>query len=144
MLCIWWDQQGVVYYELLQLNETITRDRYRFQLMRLSRALKEKQLQHEQRYDKVILQHDNAWPHVAQAVKTYLEALKWKVLSNPLYSPDIAASNYHLFWSMTHGLSEQKFFSYKKLGWFVDSLKRCRLLSTRNSYTAKKMGKSSG
>ena len=24
MLCIWWDQLGVVYYELLKLNETIT------------------------------------------------------------------------------------------------------------------------
>ena len=26
MLCIWWDQQGVVYYELLKPNETITVD----------------------------------------------------------------------------------------------------------------------
>ena len=24
MLCIWWDQLGVVYYELLKSNETIT------------------------------------------------------------------------------------------------------------------------
>ena len=42
MLCIWWDQQGVVYYELLKPNETITGERYRLQFMRLSRALKEK------------------------------------------------------------------------------------------------------
>ena len=28
MLCIWWDQLGVVYYELLQPNETITGERY--------------------------------------------------------------------------------------------------------------------
>jgi len=42
LLCIWWDQQGVIYYELLKPNETITGDRYRLQLMRLSRALKEK------------------------------------------------------------------------------------------------------
>lgn len=34
MLCIWWDQLGVVYYELLQPNETITGERYRTQLMR--------------------------------------------------------------------------------------------------------------
>jgi len=55
-------------------NETITGDR--LQLMRLSRALKEKRPQYEQKYDKVILQHDNARPHVAQVVKTYLETLK--------------------------------------------------------------------
>ena len=36
MLCIWWDQLGVVYYELLKPTEIITGDRYRTQLMRLS------------------------------------------------------------------------------------------------------------
>ena len=36
MLCIWWDQLDVVYYEQLKPTETITGDRYRTQLMRLS------------------------------------------------------------------------------------------------------------
>ena len=40
MLCIWWDQLGVVYYELLQPNETITVKRFQQQLMQVSRALK--------------------------------------------------------------------------------------------------------
>jgi len=88
MLCIWWDQQGVMYYELLQFNETIIGDRYRLQLM--GWALKEKRPQHEQRYKKVIVQHDNARPHI---VKTCLETLKWEVLSHPVYSPDIAPSD---------------------------------------------------
>jgi len=56
---------------------------------------------------------DNARPHVAAPVKTYLETLKWEVLPHPPYSPDIAPSDYHLFWSMTHGLSEQHFTSYE-------------------------------
>ncbi|KAG5316954.1 MOS1T transposase, partial [Pseudoatta argentina] len=30
----------------------------------------------QKRHDKVILQHDNARPHVAKVVKTYLETLK--------------------------------------------------------------------
>ncbi|KAG5327135.1 SRGEF factor, partial [Pseudoatta argentina] len=46
---------------------TITGDRYRLQLMRLSRALKEKRPLYAQRHDKVILLHDNARPHVAGA-----------------------------------------------------------------------------
>jgi len=52
MLCIWWDQLGVVYYELLKPNETITGTTlYRTQLMRLSRALKEKRAHYYSRHD---------------------------------------------------------------------------------------------
>lgn len=120
MLCIWWDQLGVVYYELLKSNETITGALYRTQLMRLSRALKEKRPQYEQRHDKVILQHDNARPHVAAPVKTYLQTLKWEVLPHPPYSPDIAPSDYHLFRSMTHGLADQRFHSYEEAQKWVD------------------------
>lgn len=121
LLCIWWDQQGVIYYELLKPNETITGDRYRRQLMCLSRALKEKRSLYEQRHDKVILLHDNARPHVAKPVKTYLKTLKWEVLPHPPYSPDIAPSDYHLFRSMAHGLAEQRFHSYEDTKKWVDS-----------------------
>ncbi|UYV74653.1 SETMAR [Cordylochernes scorpioides] len=76
MLCIWWDQLGVIYYELLQPNETITGERYQQQLMRLSRTLKIKRPLYAKRHDKVIYQHDNAWPHVAKVVKETLEALQ--------------------------------------------------------------------
>ncbi|UYV68879.1 hypothetical protein LAZ67_6001426 [Cordylochernes scorpioides] len=114
MLCIWWDQLGVIYYELLQPNETITGERYQQQLMRLSRALKIKRPLYAKRHDKVIYQHDNALPHVAKVVKETLEALQWDVLPHPLYSPDIAPSDYHMFRSMTHGLAEQHFTSYEE------------------------------
>ena len=39
MFCIWWDQLGMVYYEPLKPSETITEDRCRTQLMRLSREM---------------------------------------------------------------------------------------------------------
>lgn len=32
---------------------------------------------------------------------------------HPLYSLDIASSDYHLFRSMAHGLAEQHFYSYE-------------------------------
>ena len=54
----------------------------------------EKWPEYEQRHDKVILLHDNAWPYVAKVVKKYLKMLKWDVLPHPLYSPDIAPSDY--------------------------------------------------
>lgn len=121
MLCIWWDQLGVVYYELLQPSERITGEVYRRQLMRLSRALREKRPQYADRHDKVILQHDNARPHVAAPVKTYLETLKWEVLPHPPYSPDLAPSDYYLFRSMAHGLAGQHFSNYEEVKKWIDS-----------------------
>ena len=110
-----------MYYELLKPSETITGDLYRKQLMRLSRALKDEWPQYNDRHDKVILQHDNARPHVVKPIKTYLETLKWEVLPHPPYSPDIAPSDYHLFRSMTHGLADQHFRSYEEVKNWIDS-----------------------
>ncbi|KAG5324286.1 MOS1T transposase, partial [Pseudoatta argentina] len=107
--------------ELEQLLDEKTGDRYRLQLMRLSRALKEKRSLYAQRHDKVILLHDNARPHVAKPVKTYLETLKWEVLPHPLYSPDIAPSDFHLFRSMAHGLADRRFHSYEEAQKWIDS-----------------------
>jgi len=53
MLCIWWDQKGFVYYELLKPGDFITGDRYRLQLIRLSRTLREKRPEYEQRQIKL-------------------------------------------------------------------------------------------
>ena len=39
MLCIWWDQKGVLYYELLEPGGTINGECYRTQLIRLKRAI---------------------------------------------------------------------------------------------------------
>ncbi|GBP21333.1 Mariner Mos1 transposase [Eumeta japonica] len=120
MMCIWWDQLGVVYYELLNPSETITGTLYQTQLMRLSRALKEKRPRYYSRCNKIIFLLDNARPHVAVPVKNYLNTLDWEVLPHPSYSPDIWPSDYHLFRSMAHTLSEQRFTSYEDTKKWVD------------------------
>ena len=102
MLCIWWDQRDIIYCELLKPSETITGDR--LQLIRLNQALKEKRPEWDNRHNKLILLHDNARPHIAKPVKKYLE-VKWEILPHPLYSPDIAPSDFHLFRSMQLALS---------------------------------------
>jgi len=87
-------------------------------LIRLSRALREKQ-EYEQKHDKVILLHNNARLHVAEVVKKYLETLKWDVLPHSPYSPDIAPSNYWLFRRMqqvTSSLLSQKSKIGSKIG----------------------------
>ena len=59
MLCIWWDQKGVVHYELLKPSDTITGDVYRRQLMRLKVAIEEKRPEWVNRHSKLIFQHDH-------------------------------------------------------------------------------------
>ena len=103
MLCVWWDQCGVVYIELLKAGET---DRYRQQIINLNHALIEKRAEWARRHGKVILQHDNAPSHIDEVVKNTLKALNWEILSHPPYSSDLAPSDYHLFASMGHLLAE--------------------------------------
>jgi len=100
MLSIWSDQEGVTYYQVLKPSETITADRYEQQMIKLDRAVKDKRPQYDGRHDKVILQHDNARPHVAKTVQETLQVLNWEILPHPPYSPDIAPSDYHLFRSI--------------------------------------------
>ena len=73
MLCIWWDQKGVLYYELLKPGETINGGRYRTKIIRLKRAIAEKRPEYATRHEAIIFHHDNARPHVAIPVKNYLE-----------------------------------------------------------------------
>lgn len=124
LLCIWWDQKGPIYYELLEPGVTVTGDRYRQQLKKLKRELKDKRQEWLNRTHKVILLHDNARPHIANVVKNYLNTIGWDVLPHAPYSPDLAPSDYHLFRSMQHGLSEQHFTSYEEVknwlsGWLA-------------------------
>ena len=42
MLCVWWDQEGVIYYELLKPGEIVNAHRYHQQLIKLHHALREK------------------------------------------------------------------------------------------------------
>ena len=72
MLCILWDQKGVLYYELLKSGETINGERYLTQLIRLKRAIAKKRPEYSTRHEAIIFHHDNARPHVAIPVKNYL------------------------------------------------------------------------
>ena len=76
MLCIWWDQKGVLYYELLRPGETIKGERYRTQLIRLKRVIAEKRPEYATRHEAIIFHHDNARLHVAIPIKgvVYLRA----------------------------------------------------------------------
>ncbi|UYV82702.1 hypothetical protein LAZ67_22000618 [Cordylochernes scorpioides] len=92
MLCVWWDWTGVVYFELLKPGETVNTSRYKQQMHSLKEALNEKRPEWR---EKLILQHDKAPAHNATVVKNTIKYLGWELLPHPLYSPDLAQSNYH-------------------------------------------------
>ena len=54
MLSTWWDQKGVLYYELLKPGETINEERYRTQLIRLKRAITKKRPEYATRHEAII------------------------------------------------------------------------------------------
>ncbi|GFT28884.1 mariner Mos1 transposase [Trichonephila clavipes] len=66
MLCIFWDQEGPIYYELLKPVETVNTDRYKQQLLNLNDAVLEKREQYKKRQHKVIFLDDNAPNHLAK------------------------------------------------------------------------------
>ena len=121
MLCIWWDQKGVLYYELLKPLETTNGERYRTQLFRFKRAIAEKRPEYATRYEAIIFHHDNARPHVAILVTNNLENSGWEVSPHPPYSPDLAPSDYHLFRSMQIALTGIRFTSEQGIKNWLDS-----------------------
>ena len=76
MMCVWWDQKGIVYYELLKPDETVNGQRYQQQTMNLNHALIEKRSEWDRRHGKVILLHDNAPCHTEKVVKETINAME--------------------------------------------------------------------
>lgn len=107
MLSIWWDWNGVVYFELLPRNVTINSDVYCQQLDKLNKAIAEKRPQLINR--KGVIFH--ARPHTSLMTRQKLLELGWDVLPHPPYSPDLAPSDYYLFWSLQNSLSGKTFAS---------------------------------
>ena len=66
-------------------------------------------------YDKVLLEHDNARPHVAKKTQEHISTnLKWEVLPHPPYSSDLAPSDFYLFRVLDNEI-KGKFFKEKDL-----------------------------
>jgi len=71
MLCIWWDWKGVVYYELLPLNQTINSTKYYSQLDKLKQAIDQERPELVNRKG-VVFHQDNAKPHVSMMIRQKL------------------------------------------------------------------------
>ena len=105
MLSIWWDLCGPIYWEVLPRGITVTAQLYCEQLQRLAEKIRCLWPQ----LSKVCFLHDKARPHIANVTHQMLLQLGWEILPHPLYSPDIAPSDYHLFRSLQNFLSRKLF-----------------------------------
>uniref|UniRef100_A0A914CMP6 Transposase n=1 Tax=Acrobeloides nanus TaxID=290746 RepID=A0A914CMP6_9BILA len=105
LLCLWWDTEGVVHWELLAQGRTITAEVYCQQLDRLAEVLAEKRPHRQQHF----LLHDNARPHTALLTQRKLAQLGWEALPHPPYSPDLAPTDYKAFRSLQHWLNGKEF-----------------------------------
>ncbi|GBN75686.1 Mariner Mos1 transposase [Araneus ventricosus] len=112
--------------------------------MHLRQALKRKRVDSMKRHDEGIFQHENVWPHIVKEFKQTLGRLHWDVLPLPPYSPDVVPFDYHLFLSMSHGLSGQRFHSYEDTKiWVNPSIFSEDVVSNMESTFTRKFGKSS-
>ncbi|CAF1214732.1 unnamed protein product [Rotaria magnacalcarata] len=100
MLSIWWDCEGIIYWELLLPNTAIDSKLHCQQLQNLKIVLQANRPERR----KVRLRHGNARPHASKVTRQKLEKLEWEVLPHPPYSPDLAPSDYHPFRSLRNHL----------------------------------------
>ena len=111
MMSIWWDSQGVIYYELLPENTTVKSKLYCKQINSLASAIKEKR----PCKDKIIFLHDNARAHTAKRCCKKIKKLGWEIMPHPPYSPDISPSDYYLFKILKQHLDGEIFDSREDL-----------------------------
>jgi hypothetical protein len=62
-----------------------------------------------------VLLHENVHPLTAACTWALLEHFKWKLFDHPLYSPNLALSNYHMFTYLKNWLVSQHFNNNDKL-----------------------------
>ena len=103
---VWLDQKKIIYYELLKPNQTEMQIFIHNDWLDWVKLYRKNGLSGKGKW-KVILLHDNARQHVAKTTGEKIEVLGWEVLPRPAYSPDLAPSDYYLFWSMQHFFKEK-------------------------------------
>ncbi|CAD6994020.1 unnamed protein product [Ceratitis capitata] len=107
LLCVWWDWQGIIHYELLPYGQILNTDLYCQQLDRLKEAIAQKRPDLDNSSG-IVFHLDYTRPHTSIVTRQKLRELGWEVILHPPYSPDLAPSDYHLFLSMANYLGGEE------------------------------------
>jgi len=106
MLTIFWDARGLLYTEFLTKGSTVNSDKYCATLQSLKQRIRRIRLER----NTFLLHHDNAMPHCSAQTQEAMTSLKFAVVPHPLYSPDLAPSNFWLFPKTEGDVKGSKFF----------------------------------
>jgi histone-lysine N-methyltransferase SETMAR len=107
LLCVWWNYEGLIYYELVPDGRTINAEVYSNKLEKIYTVLLEEYPALVNR-KLVLLQQENA-QHTAKKTLQKIEELEGiELLPNPAFSPDLEPSGYYLFRSMAQFLRGKK------------------------------------
>ncbi|GFR91431.1 histone-lysine N-methyltransferase SETMAR [Elysia marginata] len=92
LFIVFWDIEGVVHIEFLELGQTVNSEGCISTLRALKLRLRRVQCDKHS-----ILQHDNARPHTSRQTQGALRQLELTTLQPPAYSRNLAPSDYYLF-----------------------------------------------
>jgi histone-lysine N-methyltransferase SETMAR len=97
MLTMFWDGQGVLLPHFEKRGENVNSVSYYEVLLKLQNAINRKRsCQLARGVQVLLLHHDNARPHTAQATQERIQELQWELLEHLPHSPDLASSDFHV------------------------------------------------
>jgi histone-lysine N-methyltransferase SETMAR len=107
MATVFWDSKAVMYMDFLTQHHTINTE-YCSALLEgpVKAAIRNKRKRVQ---TSVSFLQDNARPQVAAHTMETIQKLKWNILPQPPYSPDLAPSDYHLFGPLKEHLGGKRF-----------------------------------
>ena len=93
MVTVFWNSVDVIQVDFMSKGATINLDVYINKLKKLKTRIG--RVQPVLEMSKVLLQHDNAMPHISLKTREFISSCGWTTISNPPYLPDLAPSDFH-------------------------------------------------
>jgi histone-lysine N-methyltransferase SETMAR len=110
---VFWDSQGVLLAHFKKCGVNMNSASYCKVLLKLRDEIRRKRPGHLARG--ALLHHDNARPHTARATQEIIQELQWELPEHPPYSPDLVASDFHLFGLLKNRLGGKRFADYEEV-----------------------------
>ena len=107
MATVFWDTDGVIHIDYLPRGTTMNGQYYADLLVRLRESIKEKRRGKIRRG--VLLQQDNAPVHSSKVAMQSVRDCGFELLPHPPYSPDLAPSDFFLFYKLKKELRGQRY-----------------------------------
>ena len=111
MVTVFWDSVGVILVDFMPKGAIINSDVYIDTLKKLKARIQKLPVLE---MSKVLLQHDNARPHIILKTSEVIGSFAWTRILHPLYLSDVAPSDFHLFEPLKETLKWRHFSSDEK------------------------------